>query len=238
VPKDKKAIETNIYREARNADMLMIWTDCDREGEAIGAEIAQIARRSNRTIIVKRARFSAIIAQCVPRLSHLRRLCDFLQRQIHHAAQNPVNLDQAQADAVEARSILDLRIGAAFTRLQTLRLQDRLSDVTKEVISYGQLVHPLAFRSALNRMIGTCQFPTLGFVVARHLDVQSFRPEQFWYIHLILSQPSPQGTTNTEFMWKRGHLFSFDEAAVLYEHVLSDVQATVSNVTTKETKKW
>ena len=46
--------------------MLVIWTDCDREGEAIGAEIVAICRKANPTIQVKRARFSAIIAQYVP----------------------------------------------------------------------------------------------------------------------------------------------------------------------------
>jgi DNA topoisomerase-3 len=58
-------------------------------------------------------------------------------RQIHRAAQNLVELDIAQADAVEARAILDLRIGAAFTRLQTLALQDHLPGLEIRVASYG-----------------------------------------------------------------------------------------------------
>lgn len=41
----------------------MIWTDCDREGENIGAEIVKICRKAKPNIVVKRARFSAIIAQ-------------------------------------------------------------------------------------------------------------------------------------------------------------------------------
>jgi DNA topoisomerase III len=65
IPSDKKDIERNIYEEASRADMLMIWTDCDREGEHIGVEIAQVAQRAKRNIVVKRARFSAIIAQYV-----------------------------------------------------------------------------------------------------------------------------------------------------------------------------
>lgn len=43
--------------------MLMIWTDCDREGENIGEEVASVCRKANRNITVRRARFSAIIAQ-------------------------------------------------------------------------------------------------------------------------------------------------------------------------------
>jgi len=49
--------------QARRVDMLMIWTDCDREGEHIGTEIVNVCRKTNRNIVVKRARFSAIIAQ-------------------------------------------------------------------------------------------------------------------------------------------------------------------------------
>lgn len=62
---DSKAIEQNLFSEARRNDMLMIWTDCDREGEHIGSEIAAICRRAKPNIQVKRARFSAIIAECV-----------------------------------------------------------------------------------------------------------------------------------------------------------------------------
>jgi len=63
-------------------------------------------------------------------------------RQIHNAAQNPVELDKAQADAVDARTILDLRLGAAFTRMQSLILQARFPELNnqKKPISYGVLV--------------------------------------------------------------------------------------------------
>lgn len=43
-----------------------------------------------------------------------------------------------QAEAVEVRISLDLRVGAAFTRLQTMGLQNRLPELEQKVISYGQ----------------------------------------------------------------------------------------------------
>ena len=46
----------------------------------------------------------------------------------------------AQANAVETRILLDLRIGSAFTRLQTLNLQKRYEALKKEVVSYGMHV--------------------------------------------------------------------------------------------------
>lgn len=53
--------------------------------------------------------------------------------------------------------------GAAFTRFQTLRLQKIFPEVLAEqLISYG-----------------SCQFPTLGFVVERFKAIQAFVPEIF-----------------------------------------------------------
>lgn len=53
------------------------------------------------------------------------------------AARSPVELDEFQANAVAARIELDLRIGAAFTRLQTLQLQAVSAILKDKIISYG-----------------------------------------------------------------------------------------------------
>ncbi|KAG0707107.1 DNA topoisomerase [Suillus ampliporus] len=202
VPADSKSIERNLLTEARTADTLMIWTDCDREGENIGSEIVKVCRKSRPQITVKRARFSAIIPQ-----------------QIHRAAQHPVDLDMAQAHAVEARIFLDLRIGAAFTRMQTLTLQTRLAQFRekREVVSYGP-----------------CQFPTLGFVVQRYSQVKSFVPEDFWYIHFSVDRDDMK----VDFNWKRGHLFEQDVVDEIYEEVLQSPTARVVKVTQKDIKKY
>lgn len=63
VKKESKSIATNLTNEAKKAQKLMIWTDCDREGENIGAEVATVCKKVKRDIEVRRARFSAIIAQ-------------------------------------------------------------------------------------------------------------------------------------------------------------------------------
>ncbi|KAH9985783.1 DNA topoisomerase [Russula compacta] len=205
VTPDKKAIVDNLTSEARKAHQLMVWTDCDREGENIGAEIVKICRKAQPNIVVKRARFSAIIAQ-----------------QIHHAAQHPVELDYSQAAAVEARSILDLRVGAAFTRMQTLTLQPLFQQITG-VVSYGER---------------PCQFPTLGFVVSRFDQVRAFRPEKFWFIYLALCHDVTGTREETPFTWRRGHLYDFPVAYAIYEGVLEDNMARVTKVTKKNTKKW
>ncbi|KZT57049.1 prokaryotic type I DNA topoisomerase [Calocera cornea HHB12733] len=200
VRKDAEPIARNLEREARGKDMLMIWTDCDREGEHIGSEVVNACRKSNARIQVKRARFNAIIPQ-----------------QIHHAAQNAVELDRRQSDAVEARIQLDLRLGAAFTRMQTKALQHQVPDLDGKMISYGP-----------------CQFPTLGFVVSRYQLVQAFVPETFWYIYLSIMVDNEE----TDFTWRRGHIFDFAATVALYEVCVENPEATVQDATEKPTKKW
>ncbi|KAN0091264.1 DNA topoisomerase, type IA, core domain containing protein [Tylopilus felleus] len=206
VQSDKKTIERNLMNEARRAHTLMIWTDCDREGENIGWEIVTVCRKAKPGILVRRARFSAIIPQ-----------------QIHRAAQQPIDLDLAQAHAVEARMILDLRIGAAFTRMQTLTLQNRLPQFRekREVVSYGP-----------------CQFPTLGFVVQRYNQVKAFTPEDFWYILLSLKRQINGEEKKIDFTWRRGHLFEVDVVNEIYEDIMENPRARVTKVTQKNTKKW
>jgi len=146
-----------------------------------------------------------------------------LTRQIHHAAQNPVPLDMLQANAVDARQALDLRIGAAFTRMQTLALQARFAQLFEgKVVSYGP-----------------CQFPTLGFVVTRYEQVQSFVSEPFWYIYLTLSRTGEAEEEKMNvFSWKRGNLFDYDVAYMLYEMVLEHPEARITKVTNNNVKKW
>jgi DNA topoisomerase IA len=93
----------------------------------------------------------------------------------------------------------------------------------------------------LHTVAGPCQFPTLGFVVSRYEQVQSFVPEQFWYIYLTLTRPDAAeegGETTTEFTWKRGKLFEFNVALAIYEGVLEDPIARVTQVRRKPTKHW
>jgi DNA topoisomerase-3 len=84
---------------------------------------------------------------------------------------------------------VDLRLGAAFTRFQTVALQDAFDfgEFAKEdgkgpLISYGP-----------------CQFPTLGFIVQRHWEAQAHMPEAMW--HVQLSHTAPDGR-RADFNWK------------------------------------
>ncbi|KAJ2781741.1 DNA topoisomerase 3-alpha [Coemansia javaensis] len=120
-----KDVARNIEREARTATHLYIWTDCDREGESIGNEIAEIGRAVRPQLVVRRAHFSSVLPQ-----------------EIHRAMQAPRELDMRLVAAVQARTELDLRIGSALTRFQTLRLQSRFAAVQNRVVSYGPCQFP------------------------------------------------------------------------------------------------
>jgi DNA topoisomerase-3 len=80
-------------------------------------------------------------------------------------------------------------------------------------------------------------------VVSRYEQVQSFSPETFWYIHLSLRRRSDfkagkDAGEETEFTWRRGRLFEFDVSLAIYEAVVNNPTARVTNVTQKPTKKW
>lgn len=53
---------------------------------------------------------------------------------------NPIQLDDRQVNAVAGRIELDLRLGASFTRLQTLSLQTMGGPLKDLMISYGMLL--------------------------------------------------------------------------------------------------
>ncbi len=73
--------------------------------------------------------------------------------------------------AVDARQELDLRIGASFTRYQTLRLRQKFqgSHLARVLLRVIPCLSP-SFPIGLDENVisyGPCQFPTLGFVVER-----------------------------------------------------------------------
>ncbi|KAI9816446.1 MAG: DNA topoisomerase [Pycnora praestabilis] len=200
IDQEKKPIAKNIEVQARYARTLFIWTDCDREGEHIGTEVKKLALKANQRMEVKRAKFSNIE-----------------RAHVLHAAQHPVDLDDRQANAVSARIELDLRIGASFTRLQTMSLQNLGPELRDLILSYG-----------------SCQFPTLGFVVDRYFRVKNFVPETFWRIKLSHLRED----ISVDFSWERVHLFDRMTVTLLSERCLSARLARVSKMQTKPTSKW
>lgn len=139
--------------EGKGCDYIVLWLDCDKEGENICFEVLDAvlpvmnpAHGGDKTVF--RARFSSITDTDI---------CSAMAR-----LGEP---DHNEALSVDARQELDLRIGCAFTRFQTKYFQGKYGDLDSSLISFGP-----------------CQTPTLGFCVERHDRIQSFKPETYWVL--------------------------------------------------------
>lgn len=202
VTENFKNIKLTLEREARRCSALIIWTDCDREGENIGFEIIQVCKSVRRQLNVFRAQFSEMTPQAIKR-----------------AVNNLSFPDKKVSDAVDVRQQLDLRIGAAFTRFQTLGLQNMLPPAgdDKQVISYG-----------------SCQFPTLGFVVERHKQRVNFVPQTFYYISLSHKKDG----LVADFSWIRQRLFDEQACLAIMCKVMESPEAQVTSIKNKRKTKW
>jgi len=156
----KKACKGSVVRHlsdtAKGVDFIVLWLDCDREGENICQEVLGVVQGkmadSNHQPYdrVYRAYFSAINPSDI--------------QKAYHALGKP---DINQSLSVDARQELDLKVGVAFSRFQTRYFQGRYGDLDSAVLSYGP-----------------CQTPCLGFCVKRHIDIETFKPEPYWLLDL------------------------------------------------------
>jgi DNA topoisomerase-3 len=198
-------VAANLETSCRNCSDLILWLDCDREGEAIGFEVINICRRVNSRVRCRRARFSALIP-----------------RDIHHALANLVQPDENQSEAVLARMEIDLRLGAAFTRMQTTALQNRFDGLGDS--------GPLSY--------GPCQFPTMWFVAQRAERISKFVTEEFWQIELKHNATAEDGEPlEVRFAWGRHRLFDRLAALVLYEMCVERGVASITSVTARPTSR-
>ncbi|RNC47387.1 DNA topoisomerase 3-beta-1 [Trypanosoma cruzi] len=123
-------VSRHLAHEAEGCDTLVLWLDCDREGENICFEVMQVVRRSIHDMRdIWRAKFSAITRE-----------------EITHAFLHLGKPNKNVSDAVTCRQELDLKVGVAFTRYQTKYFQGKYGDLDSSVVSYGPCQTPtLAF---------------------------------------------------------------------------------------------
>ena len=101
------------------------------------------------------------------------------------------------------RQRFDLVTGAAFTRL--------LTGYARKVEGRDGLVS-----------WGSCQSPTLWFIVQREKERQSFKPRRFWTIKAVL-----ENSGGERFEAESGRFWSRDEAEKIYNEALKATDAVV-----------
>jgi DNA topoisomerase-3 len=200
---DMQPIFRNLQQLAREVQACILWLDCDREGEAIGDEVRTVLLQVHPQLPIYRARFSTVLPQ-----------------EIQSALRSLGRLNEHHVKAVQARIELDLRVGAAFTRFQTKRLQRQFVLPTEGVVSYGP-----------------CQFPTLGFVVERWARIQTFVPEDFWFLELTLTADEANARPII-FQWKRNRLYDQLTTLILFEACLDAQEAVVISANGRPKHKW
>ena len=208
IKEDCQLLKKTLQHEIKRCDALLLWLDCDLEGENIAFEVIKCCEDSKPQIKphIYRARFSALNT-----------------RDIQHALQHPDRPNVYMNDAVDARQEIDLRLGAAFTRFQTVRVQSKFPGLIKGYLSYGP-----------------CQFPTLGFVVDRFLKIQSFIAESFWYISLEVEAHSEDDVTlmkSYPFTWERNRIFDRLSCIVMYEMCVNSGRGEVIDCNSRPTSK-
>jgi DNA topoisomerase-1 len=107
------------------------------------------------------------------------------------------------------RQIFDLITGASFTRLLTLAAR---SYATVRLISWG-----------------SCQTPTLNFVVEREREINSFKPQKYWFIEAVLKTEGGE-----EFKAYTEKYVDKDAADKLFENVKGCSTALVEDFRTTE----
>ncbi|SCO93590.1 DNA topoisomerase 3, putative [Plasmodium malariae] len=246
IEKDKKTIENNLKKYSKDCNMLILWLDCDREGEHICFEVINTCYVTNKKLKIQRAQFSAVT-----------------EKDIIHAINNLKYPDRNLAYSVDVRREIDLRMGSIFTRFMTIRYINLVKSETN-IISYGP-----------------CQFPTLGFVVNRYLDIKHFKCEYYWYIKMqflcdmdgsstIHSEEDSDTTTDenkeiysarmkknetkkkkkktntggssstnvVDFTWSRLKMFDHLGVVLIYEKLLENPLCRITNIYENDTKKY
>uniref|UniRef100_A0A915PLF3 DNA topoisomerase n=1 Tax=Setaria digitata TaxID=48799 RepID=A0A915PLF3_9BILA len=203
----KMRMNEYLASEARGCDFLVLWLDCDKEGENICFEVIEAVKNSMikpRTgdIMrnVYRAHFSAITA-----------------KDIKSAMQDLGRPNINESLSVDARQELDLRIGCAFTRFQTRYFQGKYGDLDSTTISFGP-----------------CQTPTLGFCVTRHDLITQFRPEPYWVLETVFETSVGEKLKPAH---ARGHIFDKDVCQLFFDRVKKQKEGVIVDVSSSEFRK-
>lgn len=193
-----------MQREAKNCNYLVLWLDNDKEGENICFEVLDCCKgsmRKEKYQQIYRARFSSLVKQDL--VAAFKALRD--------------GPNYNESISVDARQIIDLKIGVTFSRFQTSYFRQKYQSLDQNLITYGP-----------------CQTPTLGFCVAREEEIENFIPRTFYRIAPSITVP---GAGKFELVWCGDRLFNQTDAIIIRDAVESAKEAEVISVWESEASK-
>ena len=145
-----------IQKLSKGKDILCLWLDCESEGENICYEVIHnslpyLNRKNYQQIF--RAKFSSLTKKDLKQAFE----------SISEYADKNVSL------SVDARQVIDLKIGVSFTRFLTSSIMPALTglDESYKMLSYGP-----------------CQTPTLWFCVNRQNEIKNFRSSPYYKLFI------------------------------------------------------
>jgi DNA topoisomerase-1 len=151
---------------ALKTSTVILALDADVEGEAIAFEVIRVMSGVNPSLEFKRAWFSAITR------------ADILE-----AFRNFKEPSENLANKAFSRMIVDLTIGASFTRMLTLSVRRRNGFLPRgKFLSYGP-----------------CQTPVLFLVVRRELERENFKKKKYYTLRVKFETPDGVFTGHATF---------------------------------------
>ena len=160
---DNKNQYINIPQFLRNIaegkDILVLWLDCDPEGENICYEVIHnIYPKMNKRDYqqIYRAKFNSLTEKDIKQ--SFENLCDYPNKKL--------------SMSVDARSIIDFKVGVCFTTL-----------FSKEILRYLKKYNEEGFEKRI-MSYGPCQTPTLWFCVQRFKERKKYKRKSYYQIYI------------------------------------------------------
>ena len=187
----KLRVVDHLRALAGECDHLVLWLDCDAEGENIAFETIGVTRRAFEQKMEKELSLheqsESGTYEPVRRI-HRARFSAITREALRNAFQNIGEPNAALSRSVDARQELDLRVGVAMSRLLTWRCvglaRRKYSDATK-LVSYGP-----------------CQTPTLSFCVDRARAIEAFESQVYWKVNASASFAGAKAGKVYELRWR------------------------------------